>query len=94
MVAGGRCLGEITEAATGVCLAAGSRTSEMVRGPAEVETRRPWFWSPPVESFADIPYTWMERSNFRRFAVESEIRLMDPGCARQTVSAVAGPQSG
>jgi hypothetical protein len=81
-------------AATGVCPAADSKMSEMVRGAAEVETRRPWFRSPPVEDLAEVPYTWMELSNFRRFAVESEIRFMDPGCARQTVSAAAGPQSG
>jgi len=38
---------------------------EIARRVADVEARSPWFWAPPVEGFADVPYVFEEQKTFR-----------------------------
>ena len=42
----------------GLVLADQAQSTEVVRKVAEAQKRLSWFWSPPIEGLADIPYTY------------------------------------
>lgn len=54
-------------------LAGGDDTASVVERVAEAQARLPWFWSPPLEGLAHIPFTY-EMKQVKRAGKSAETR--------------------